>query len=718
MNKTIATHATHVYVIHGGVVVLYTLLSLLATWPLALHVSTHFPGIVGELSQDVWQHAWNVWWVREALLHRFTNPYTTDMLFYPQGASLYLHSLNLPLGIVGIPFLPLIGMVATYNLLTLMVLIGAAYGTFLLARHLTRHDPSAMVAGVVVLCAPQRLMELRGAQLATLADYGVPFALLTVLLALERRTWKMTTLAAVAMLITGLSKWYHLFHVLIVIAIIAVWRGIEAWRRGEYPSLKADAVTWARMGGITTLIHLPFVIPAAIETITSSYARKSDELVFQADLLSLLPRWEGGVWQHMPLNWWEPTWLFGIIPFVLAIAGVVVARKQAALWATIAAIFLLLSLGPTLIVGGHDTGIPLPYALFRHVPMLDTFRAPVRMNAVTAMMMGVLVAMALAHWLRSTSPRRLWGWGWPLVVAGLIVVEAIRLPFPLIDGRVSPLYDQLAQEAGEWSVLEYPLSRFDRDRLEMYAQTYHHHAILTGLISRSVPAIPQEGMPPLMAIQRGDTRPDIVTLSPAQQTQLLQALRVRYVVIRRHALSPTRATTIHRASEEVFGELTSVYSDTMLTAYRIEEMAAWLDDHEGQDARADLPLFVGLRSRWEALEESEYGTYRWMTDDGATLWAYAPTTQRVLFDTLLYSLPGDRSLELWLNGEYVQTIPIAAGRRPRRYLSSPFTLPQGPNTIELRVPEGGVRPKTLGQGNDTRNLTLNVQDIALREVGP
>ncbi|NJN67778.1 MAG: Fe(2+)-trafficking protein [Chloroflexaceae bacterium] len=202
---------------HLAALVVYSALAGFATWPLLPHLSTHFPAIPGELSQDVWQHAWNLWWVQQALLVEHTNPYHTTALFYPQGASLYLHSLNLPLGLMGIPLLALFGIVITYNLLTLLVLVLSSYSTFLLAWRISGHAPASVVAGAIVLCSPQRLMELRGAQLATLSDYGVPLAVLAVLVALQHRTWRMAALAAGALLLTGLSKWYHLFHALLVL---------------------------------------------------------------------------------------------------------------------------------------------------------------------------------------------------------------------------------------------------------------------------------------------------------------------------------------------------------------------------------------------------------------------------------------------------------------------------------------------------------------------
>src|SRR5262245_45746897 len=70
------------------ILVAYFLLSILLTWPLCLHLTTHLP--MG--NHDIWQNYWNFWWWKTALLERHQSPYSTDLLFYPSGAPLGLHT--------------------------------------------------------------------------------------------------------------------------------------------------------------------------------------------------------------------------------------------------------------------------------------------------------------------------------------------------------------------------------------------------------------------------------------------------------------------------------------------------------------------------------------------------------------------------------------------------------------------------------------------------
>jgi hypothetical protein len=755
---------------HTAILLAYTLLACAITWPLLAHISTHLPALPNEHGQDVWQNAWNLWWVRTALLIEQTNPYQTTMILYPAGASLYLHTLNLPLGLLALPLLPLLGIIKTYNLLTLLVLVLVGYTTFLLAHHLVNHTPAAFVAGSIVLCSPQRITELRSAQLPTISDYAIPLVLLTLLLAFKHRTWRTAFLVAATLLLAGLSSWYHLFHAAIMLGVMLLWhlgaakhpfsprtllvnlydlwerrrlacpreqgQGDESRHGNEETSLCPIPPTpdprpltpdprpqtpdprpltpqIIRIALASLLLLLPFILPVILEAATAAYAQKSDDLLLTASLSALLPNPVQEMQTFLQPVWWR-TAVFATLPVLLALLGLLLAPRRVALWATIALVCLILSLGPTLIIGTQDTGLPLPYALLRQIPLIKTFRAPERLNAITTLMLALLAAHGLAHLARRVPAWTTW-LATPLL--GLLILAAVlQLPFPLVEARPNPLYPRMADEAGEWSVLEYPFSRPDRLLLEMYTQTFHHKYILTGQTSRYVPRMVYESVPPLAQIEQASTQPDIVTLSAPAQEQLLQALRVRSILFHRDPQQPQRADRQAQVAQQVLpGNLTRVYSDTHLHAYRLDHIADWLDG-AGKTTRTPVPLFLGLNLDWAAAEQSPHGISRWLPADGGGLWTYTQQPRRVVLAITLYSLPGERPLELWCNDQPIQTLTIPAGLTPRRYLSKPFMLPAGQSLLELRAPQGGVSPHALGLGDDKRPLSFSIQHVELREV--
>src|SRR4051794_5949296 len=69
----------HLYALLG-----YFIFALIVTYPTILHFTSQIPG---ELIPDRNQDYWNLWWITQAVA-RHTNPFYTDMLYYPYGAPL------------------------------------------------------------------------------------------------------------------------------------------------------------------------------------------------------------------------------------------------------------------------------------------------------------------------------------------------------------------------------------------------------------------------------------------------------------------------------------------------------------------------------------------------------------------------------------------------------------------------------------------------------
>jgi hypothetical protein len=88
----------------------------------------------------------------------------------------------------------------------------------------------------------------------------------------------------------------------------------------------------------------------------------------------------------------------------------------------------VLSLGPTLLVGGEDTGIRLPWAFFEGLPLLPSL-IPARLAQLTALFAGLLVAMFLqAVWSGG-------GWRRPAAVVVALLVLVPLWPSSTIEAE-------------------------------------------------------------------------------------------------------------------------------------------------------------------------------------------------------------------------------------------------------------------------------------------
>lgn len=139
--------------------------------------------------------------------------------------------------------------------------------------------------------------------------------------------------------------------------------------------------------------------------------------------------------RHMSVSSTEDNLFFGPAGLVMIVASVVVLwRSVAARAAAVSALVLLVvSMGPVLIVFGHRTGIPLPFGLISHVPIIDLVSVT-RFAMVPATIVGVLLALATDR-RREFTPRgrRLWQVG--LVLA---LVPLFPKPLPVVEGDPMP----------------------------------------------------------------------------------------------------------------------------------------------------------------------------------------------------------------------------------------------------------------------------------------
>jgi hypothetical protein len=112
-------------------------------------------------------------------------------------------------------------------------------------------------------------------------------------------------------------------------------------------------------------------------------------------------------------------------PLMLALllAGVLGRRDRRVRTAVLTTgLLAVLSLGETLRVQGHDTGLPLPWATLRHLPLAQN-ALPVRFGLLTALAAAVALAVAI-DWIAARS-------GFPVAVSLAVIVALPLLPGPL-----------------------------------------------------------------------------------------------------------------------------------------------------------------------------------------------------------------------------------------------------------------------------------------------
>ena len=182
----------------------------------------------------------------------------------------------------------------------------------------------------------------------------------------------------------------------------------------------------------------------------------------------------------------------GLVPCLLLLVFRVeqAQRDEARRWWIVAAVFGMWALGPNLMIGGIDAGMPLPQTLVRFVPIASNARIPGRAMVVVYLALALLAALRLSAAAGSWARPR---FQWALIAA--LALEYMAAPVVLTPLSHPAPYKQLAA-APAGGVCHVPFIMGDGlrtfgpyDLSVMYSAILHEHPIAGGFSSRMPPGL-------------------------------------------------------------------------------------------------------------------------------------------------------------------------------------------------------------------------------------
>lgn len=312
----------------------YVVVTLAATWPLALGLGRDVAWDLGDSLLNMWVLAWDAEQFRAILAGDVSliSSFFDANIFHPAPLTLAYSEHLIVQAIQIFPLYVITGNpILCYNLLFLSTFVLSGLGAYLLVRQLTGNGPAAFVAGLLFAFAPYRIPQ--SSHLQVLSAQWMPFALYALRCYFDTRRPRALVGAGLALVAQNLSSGYYLLYFTPYAAAFAMW---EMWRRG----LLRHGRTWAHVSCAAVMVVVltaPFVIPYAQVRNRLGMARSQAEVTrFSADVFSYATAFSGQrVWgdvlQVLPKPEGE---LFpGSVPLLLALigiaAGIVGQRVQA-----------------------------------------------------------------------------------------------------------------------------------------------------------------------------------------------------------------------------------------------------------------------------------------------------------------------------------------------------------------------------------------------------
>lgn len=695
----------------------YLAVTFLFLMPLPLH----FTGTTIRVkSNDVWEHIWWIWWVREALTNG-RSPYLTDLLFHPTGAPLYLMGMDMVTAVLSIPLQPLLGLVPTYNLLIVLATTFGAWAAYLLALDVTGSRPGALVAGAVFGFTPLLSSVTNMGQMEYTNIGFLPLAILFLLRLRRDRgpgALRRTILpGGVVLALAIYSSWYQgLFLFLFTLVFVAyeavglLWG--RRWREGG-----AFAGRLAVWGGIATLLVAPGLFPAMRLAAGSDFAETPRAWIALSGLNLFDPFKPNALNPLLGGGEERLSYAVGYVATALAAAGAFAAGRRARFWLVVIAVFFLLALGPFLMIGGRQWDLAiLPYNWLYALPFGNIARAPVRFLFLIAIAQAILAAWAVA-WLRERLARprargaiitrrvallRTVAVALPLA---LVLLEWLPAPRGLAATAIHPFYRELAAgPPGAVYVLPY-----DTVTPAMYWATVHGRPIIGGYISRHVPYPILEEVPVVEQLRvrtdaaiRELTAPDIVDQPPPADhgVELLDAYGIRFVVLHRDVVTRPETARLEAALARVLPAEAVVFDDGVVRAWRVPQ------------ARRS-GVVAGFGSGWYEMERrADSGQrFRWTRGDATmslSLLDGSPRTAR--FSAVAFGYQRPTEVEILLNGALVGTVAVGLAPQP---LAFDLPLQAGYNALRFRAREAPLRPIDVNGTRDDRSLSFALADVRI-----
>lgn len=214
---------------HLAAVTGYGVVAVLFTWPLALHLSSTFPG---DPAGDTGVYIWNLWVFRHQILAHHTLPFLTrEILSLDQAAvPLTLHNYTTFANVIAFPLLGWTSVPTTFNLLMLGSLVAAAYAMFLYALKRTGDAGAAFIAGLVFGFSPFMTARVT-AHFSLVQAAPLPIFGLLLYEIFQRPTTRLAAIAGLVVAWAFLCDPYYAVYCLLMVMFVVGYSVVAVERR-------------------------------------------------------------------------------------------------------------------------------------------------------------------------------------------------------------------------------------------------------------------------------------------------------------------------------------------------------------------------------------------------------------------------------------------------------------------------------------------------------
>ncbi len=395
----------------------------------------------GDCQTDPFQSGWSFGYTAYSLLH-FHNPFLTNVLNYPMGLNMMQNAFVPLMGLAASPVTFIWGPAAAVNIIVVTSIAGSATAAFFAFRRWAPWTPAAYAGGLLYGCSPYVVSQGVAHINLTMAPFP-PLLLILLHDILIRHKWsaRRSGMALGALLSAQLLTSTEVLASSLVMSLIGIallvvfrWPEVSERFRRARNAFGFALTTFLVISAypLWVLLFGPYHLSGPVQSRATLNALSNDlvSVVVPSNMQRISP---SGL-QHIS-NTIAPLWLWtgengGYIGLPLLIVTVLIALKYRHVGivrfaAVMGLVALLLSFGSTLMVDGHNTGIPLPFRILTAMPFLDSLVAS-RFSLYVGLFAALVLAVGIDR-LRTSGHGHLRP-GRPAALAALLIALAALVP--------------------------------------------------------------------------------------------------------------------------------------------------------------------------------------------------------------------------------------------------------------------------------------------------
>ncbi len=448
-------------------------MAIVVFYPLALNMGSTIPGTGG----DAYQNLWDIWWVGYATFTLHASIWYTPLVFPPLGASLVFQTM-MPIGsLISAIFQPL-GLTVAYDIMFFVSFAASALAVFVLAHYLTKNSYASFIAGTIFSFSAFHVAHAVSHidwMFIAFAPLSIYFFLRILDAGKKTEYWAALGLGVSFVLSAFMGDIQQAIIVLISFAAISVvYLALQRNRILNINFLKSMGIALAVALAAGSFGFVPIIqaitAPNALSTINMLNTVQNEQ-AWSVNLLSFfVPSPFNGILNgnasvNSTIFGPDPTETVAYIGYsalALALYAVYKRPRKALLWLFLVIVFGWFALGPSLQIGGVQTGIPTLYSLYRSVPLLNVLREPGRFDLIVSIAFSVLAAIGI----KTLFEARKFSSNYKIVLSAAVVAIYVAEASGIMVGAVAAasttsvnvpqVYYGIGQTAGNFTVLNLP----------------------------------------------------------------------------------------------------------------------------------------------------------------------------------------------------------------------------------------------------------------------